>query len=195
MINTLTDMYITILPVIAAGVSNMVFTHTGLYRRYRIPIDGEIVLSDGMRLFGDHKTWIGFFSMILFNAVWQVIFGCLWNLTGLAQRCDYYALHQADVLFSLFAGSVSGAVYMVCELPNSFVKRRLGIKDGKTDSGLKGAVFFVADQIDSITGVAVFIGLISGISPLRTAGYILLGGITHISVNLFLYKIKIRKNI
>jgi hypothetical protein len=43
---------------------------------------------------------------------------------------------------------------MAGELPNSFVKRQLGISPGEAPHGrVSGPVFFVIDRIDSIAGL------------------------------------------
>lgn len=195
MIKVLTDMYITILPVIAAGILNMLFTKTKIYEKYRYPIDGNKVMSDGKRVFGENKTWAGFAGMIIFNALSQLIIGFVYKNTGLDARCDYYNIYDVSVLYCLISGALSGFIYMICELPNSFIKRRTGIKAGKTDSGLKGIIFFIIDQFDSIIGLGILLGILSGISSFKAFGYVLLGGFTHIAVNLVLYRLKIRKNI
>ena len=41
---------------------------------------------------------------------------------------------------------------MIGELPNSFVKRRLGIPRGQTARGWLAGLFYVWDQIDLLTG-------------------------------------------
>jgi hypothetical protein len=49
-------MYITMMPVILAGIFNMIFVKTGFYKKRRTPIDGGHVYRDGKRIFGDNKT-------------------------------------------------------------------------------------------------------------------------------------------
>jgi hypothetical protein len=92
-------------------------------------------------------------------------------------------------------GTVMGVAYMLFELPNSFIKRRLEIPDGKTERGVKGKIFFVIDQLDSMFGVILVLVVVSKISLLQYINYVLLGGLTHICVNLVLYKLKIRRNL
>ena len=84
---------------------------------------------------------------------------------------------------------------MIFELPNSFIKRRLDIIPGKTDKGIKGMIFFLVDQFDSILGVILVLAIVSGISFREYVEYVLLGGFTHVVINLFLYILKIRKNL
>ena len=83
---------------------------------------------------------------------------------------------------------------MICELPNSFIKRRINIMPGKTDKGIKGIIFFVIDQIDSLIGVFFVLMLFNGMSLSRYLLYLFVGALTHISINLLLYGLRIRRN-
>ena len=80
---------------------------------------------------------------------------------------------------------------MFFELPNSFIKRRLDIKPGKTTN----LFFFVFDQIDSLIGVMLVLFFTSDINLWIYLCYVGLGGLTHIVINLILYKLRVRKNL
>lgn len=181
-------MYFSTMPVILGGISNMIFCKTSLYKKYRKPIDRGKVLKDGNRLFGDNKTGIGFFSMIVFTIIYQIVFGYLDTRAGIS---ELYLVHENTLLFNVIVGFLFGFAYMICELPNSFLKRRLGIDAGNTNRG----VLFLLDQIDSMVGIATVILVVSDITYIRALEYVALGGITHIAVNLLLKLFKIRKNI
>lgn len=188
-------MYFTMLPLILAGIANMLFTKTELYRIHRNPIDGGRVMSDRKRIFGNNKTWIGFFSMIFFCIFFQLAFGLFCKFTNLNGHCDVYLVHENTISFNLIFGSLTGFIYMLSELPNSFVKRRLSIQDGKTERGFKGLFFFVFDQIDSLIGVMFLVYLFSNITLVKYVLYVFLGGLTHLVINILLYLIKVRKNV
>lgn len=189
------DMYITMTPLILAGVANMIFTKTEFYRAHRSPIDRGKVLADGKRLFGNNKTWIGFVSMVLFCILFQVGFGFFCNGAGLNAHCDIYQVHRNTWRLNVLFGGLTGLVYMLSELPNSCLKRRLDIRDGKTERGCKGLLFFVVDQIDSLIGVMLLVYWFSDITIGRYFCYVLLGGLTHIMINSLLYLARVRKNI
>lgn len=188
------NMYITMMPLILSGIFNMIFVKSSLYKKYNYPIDNYIVLKDGKRLFGNNKTIIGFISMIVFSICFQVLWGlyCL-NLMKLSN--EWYNIFENTILNNVKIGFYVGFIYMLFELPNSFIKRRLGIQEGKTDIGLKGIIFFIVDQIDSLIGVFIFLKLYSNLNIYQYFEYLLLGGLTHIIINLILYIIKVRKNI
>lgn len=190
---TILKMYITMLPVILAGILNMLFVKTPIYSKIKFPIDGGIKLNDGKRLFGDNKTWAGFAGMVLAGAVSQLIWGfiCL----TIPDMCYIYQKHSNTPLFNLVSGAAMGFAYVLFELPNSFIKRRLNIPCGKTADGLKGKIFFVVDQIDSLFGVGIVFSILYPMPLWQYFLYILLGAFTHIAINLLLYKTKIRKNL
>ena len=183
------------MPLILGGIANMIFTKTNFYRKYKKPIDCNKVLSDNKRLFGDNKTWIGFISMIIFCVMSQVFWGIVCNVFSLNKMNDLYITQNNNFLFNLLYGLLFGFVYMIFELPNSFIKRRLDIADGKTATGLKGIVFFIIDQIDSLIGVMFLIYVFANITFLKYLLYILVGAFTHILINSILYLLKVRKNL
>ena len=189
------DMYITLMPVIIAGVINMIFTKTSVYKKYRYPIDGGKKLRDDKRLFGDNKTWIGFFSMIIFTSLAQAIWGYICNLNLFFGKNYLYNYVENTLLNNFFIGALFGLAYVLCELPNSYIKRRIDIAPGKTVSGLKGSICYLFDQIDSIIGVTLVLCIWCEMTLSQFLLYIFLGGITHIVINLILYGLKIRKNI
>lgn len=186
-------MYITMIPVIIAGILNMLFVKTPLYKRLNRPIDGGGTLRDGKRVFGENKTWAGFFGMIVFGAASQVLWGLV--CTGFPELCPIYSCFGNTPLFNLAAGAAMGFTYVLFELPNSLVKRRLDIPSGKTLRSFKGSVFFVVDQVDSLFGVAGVFAMLFPMTVREYFAYILLGAGTHIAVNSILFATRIRKNI
>lgn len=188
-------MYLTMWPLIAGGIANMLFTKTGLYKKYKTPIDGGRCWKDGQRIFGDNKTWIGFASMIAFCAVFQILCGLLCNQLSWNGMNDLYRKLPNTVGYNALFGSVVGFVYMLCELPNSFLKRRLRIEPGRTGKGPVGILFFLIDQIDSLVGVMLVLLLVANISVAKYFAYVLVGALTHIGVNLLLLITKVRKHL
>lgn len=188
-------MYLTMLPLIFGGIANMIFTKTKIYKKYKYPIDCNKNAWDNKRIFGDNKTCIGFLSMILFCILFQVLIGFLCNSFSINQYNELYLVHKNTIFLNVLFGFLIGFIYMISELPNSFIKRRLDIEPGKTINGIKGIIFFIVDQIDSLIGVMFVLFLFSNFSILKYFGYVTLGAVTHIMINLVLYFTKVRKNI
>lgn len=186
-------LYITMLPLILSGIVNMLFVKTPIYKKYKIPIDCNKNWIDGKRIFGDNKTFIGFISMIVFCIIFQILWGYVGELCQLNSQNDWYLIYSNSIGYNAVSGFLVGLFYMLFELPNSFIKRRINIIPGKTDKGIKGIVFFVIDQIDSLIGVFLVLKLLSGIAWSKYFLYLLVGGLTHITINLMLWLWGIRQ--
>lgn len=196
MMKTILTMYITMMPVILAGISNMVVVKRKWFKKRAKPIDNGKMLKDNKRIFGNNKTWLGFFTMIICSIITHIVWGLICKVfAGMQSMNQLYLYYENTVLYNAIVGAIMGVAYMIFELPNSFIKRRLDIPDGKTERGFKGKLFFVIDQLDSMFGVILVLAVASKISLLQYINYVLLGGLTHICVNLVLYKLRIRRNL
>ena len=106
----------------------------------------------------------------------------------------------ADLSTPLLIGTSSfilalalGLGYCLAELPNSFLKRRLGIREGLTSERHK-TFFIILDQADSAFGCLFAYLLLIPIPWPIFWGTIIFGTIIHLFFNLLLYSLKIRKN-
>lgn len=107
----------------------------------------------GKRIFGDHKTWRGLFIITVFCTLgaWiQAQVQGTGQLPPWLPLCDYGRLWFA-VGLSLGLGATLG------ELPNSFLKRQIGVLPGMRERGIPGGIFFVLDQVDLTVGVWIFL--------------------------------------
>ena len=191
---TIAMMYVSLLSAILAGVMNSVFCHTSLLKVLKIPMDGGKSLGDGNRIFGDNKTWKGFIGYIVLNAVFALITGYIFKLTGIESYSFFYVNNANTPLFNLGAGALVGFFYALFELPNSFLKRRLGIVPGKTLNGFKKWFFVFLDQADSIFGICLVIWFFYPLGIGLYLLYVLVGAGTHIILNMLLYFAGVRKN-
>ena len=191
---TIAMMYVSLLSAILAGVMNSVFCHTSLLKVLKIPMDGGKSLGDGNRIFGDNKTWKGFIGYIVLNAVFALIAGYIFKLTGIESYSFFYVNNANTPLFNLGAGALVGFFYALFELPNSFLKRRLGIVPGKTLNGFKKWFFVFLDQADSIFGICLVIWFFYPLGIGLYLLYVLVGAGTHIILNMLLYFAGVRKN-
>ena len=196
MLNTIAQMYITTLPVILAGILNMICVKQKWFKRIAKPLHRGVKLKDGKRIFGDNKTDLGIFTMIMCSIITHIIWGLICGVWEYGQSINQlYSLNQNKITYNILVGFVMGTAYMLFELPNSLIKRRLEIPDGKTSTGNKGKLFLVIDQIDSLFGVALVLVILSRITIGAYFNYIILGGATHLIFNWLLYKLKIRRNL
>lgn len=83
---------------------------------------------------------------------------------------------------------------MLAELPNSYLKRRLGIPPGTQVSGLRGFVFHVTDQIDVVFGAWLALAYVIPPTWRRIAGSILIMYMGHQLISLTGFWLGMRKN-
>lgn len=193
-LNTLLQMYITLLSAIIAGVINSIWCKSRMLKCLQIPMDGGKNFVDGRRIFGDNKTWKGFAGYLVYNMVCMVLWGAVCGMTGLESYNMFYGNASNTVLTNLWIGFLLGLFYGVFELPNSFMKRRLGITPGKSLSGLKKAFFVFMDQADSVFGCVLVVCIYAPMTIGFYLLYVVVGAVTHILINMLLYACKLRKN-
>jgi len=100
------------------------------------------------RLFGANKTYRGLACVALGTAVGFVLIRP--------------SLLPTEPPGLVLVGLCVGAAAMAAELPNSFLKRRLGIAPGSQASGARGVAFHVLDQVDMVFGAwAVLVWLVT----------------------------------
>jgi hypothetical protein len=181
-----------IFPVIIAGVLHMVVVRLNLFSSLRVPVNAS--------LFGQNKTWRGFFIMILAGmcGMWALAGGLLGTMpspsSSEALSLLFGGLSLKEILPSVLAlGGAIGFAYALFELPNSYLKRRLGIPPGEQAQG-NAWLFIILDRIDSATGCAVVYAL-WGIPWTLAALLIPLGIGVHLAVTIPLYYLGIKEKV
>ncbi len=179
--------------MVLAAVCNMLWVRLPLVRRINRPLDGNRCWTDGRPLLGSHKTWLGFVGMPAWSAVWMVIFSIVNAGLDWASSLDLFSSASWDLPAALVNGAVWGSGYVLAELPNSFVKRRLEIGPGQTASGLVGMAFIFCDQADSVVGCLVSMHYFyrPGLGELFLI--FVLGTAIHYLVNVLLYLLGLKK--
>ena len=188
------SMLLTMSPVVLGCAANVVFAKTAFFRKHKRPIDGGKMLGSEP-VFGENKTWIGFAAYIVFCAAAHVLVGLLCRAFGIDSWNQMYSLHRNTVPYNLFAGVLFGFAYALFELPNSFLKRRFHVPSGGHAKGLAGVFFFILDQIDSLVGCAIVIGILTDAGFWKLVQYVLLGAIVHVLTNLLLMAAHARKSL
>lgn len=107
----------------------------------------------GKRIFGDHKTFRAPLIYVVFCTLGTMSQAWLQGRGYLPQwlfLVDYEA-------YGFLVGILLGFGMALGELPNSFLKRQLGVAPGKGKGGLLGVAFFLLDQVDLAIGIWVFL--------------------------------------
>ena len=189
------SLYITMFPVILAGVFNMLLLRIPFLKSRCRPIDSGKNWTDGKRIFGDSKSVLGFILMTVLAGILEIFWGFLLQGLGQNKRSLLYLYFENTPAFNFLIGMLFGFLYMLFELPNSFIKRRLSVsaaEQGDRRRGLK-LFFFILDQIDSMFGIMLCLGVLVHLRPAQTVFVIFLGGLTHVLVNCLLILFRVRK--
>ncbi len=183
-----------LLPVILGGVCNMLYVRLPWVRRWNAPMDGGRRAKDGERLLGDHKTWQGFGGMIVLTALWMTFFVFIDHHFDWAHRLAVVNYrHWIFPQQALFNGAIWGLGYVLFELPNSYIKRRIHIPPGKNARGGIGLLFLFLDQADSVAGciVSMLAFFRPGWTEILTI--FVMGVGIHYIVNIFLFLVGLKK--
>jgi CDP-diglyceride synthetase len=139
-----------ITPVLVAGIGQVAILRTGLLPRLAVPLDFGLHWR-GQPVFGPRKTWRGVIIMT--------------TLSALTARAQAMAARRSRRLRAIcpfdyrqvnpwLLGGTLGLGYCIAELPNSFVKRRLGIAPAHTSQRLAWLQYLI-DQSDSVAGCLI----------------------------------------
>lgn len=119
-----------------AGILESLLWRTSLFNFCNYPIQPQ--------WFGENKKWRGLITLPLTHLLSVYLF----------QALDTQFLHVSDPIISfasldcLSYGLLTGLVFNLSELPNSFIKRRLSIPSGDESN----VFFYFMDHIDSTYG-------------------------------------------
>jgi CDP-2,3-bis-(O-geranylgeranyl)-sn-glycerol synthase len=139
-----------ILAFVLAGVLHSLWLNNRYSQALAIPLDGGRMFR-GRPILGKNKTLRGFVVMIPATAL---AFAAGAILVSLPKGVRPATLWQLTPVGYAALGGWAGFGFMAGELPNSFVKRQLGILPGQAPaSSFTRAICFTIDHIDSIVGM------------------------------------------
>lgn len=159
------------LPVLGAVVLHAPVLRFDLLQPLKRPISA--------RLFGANKTWRG--ALVMFTGVFFAT-GVFWGWMPDSLQDESW----------LVVGALIGLGTVAGELPNSFLKRRLGIAPGERRLTRIGVTLIVYDQADFVPAIAVCL-LPVWTMPLDTLalGFVAVAAV-HFAVNVIGYWIGAR---
>ncbi|MDM8563569.1 CDP-archaeol synthase [Candidatus Marithioploca araucensis] len=142
-----TALFLT-LPIVVGGTLHMVFDTKQWLNVLAVPVQE--------RWFGANKTWRGFIVMPLVTipGVWLIQL-----IEPLVQNGLLVSLQESS---TVILGLALGLGYVLLELPNSFIKRRLGAVPGENPEQCRYC-FILFDQLDSGIGFTLAYYLLSDI--------------------------------
>jgi CDP-diglyceride synthetase len=179
---TIYNTVLIILPVLISGVVHSWVIKNKLWPRLFIPLDGNLSFR-GRRIFGDNKTIRGTLIMVFATALTTGVTYFFIPPTWLNTLSPYHRLPKAFIF-----GFVIGIGYILGELPNSFIKRQIGIPPGKQITGFLGNLLSITDQADSVVGVCVLLILFYKLPFNLISSILIFGTTTHIIFDIILHR-------
>ncbi len=122
-----------LIPLVISNVLHMVIVRRNALARWQVPIS--------RRWFGQNKTLRGFIVLPTLNAAATLLLLPLMPELGLAEAAGH--------------GTMTGLIYLLAELPTSFVKRRLGIPPGGRPQRYR-LLCTLLDKSDSLIGILLY---------------------------------------
>lgn len=178
-----------ILAFVTAGFVQTFWLRSQFSKRFQRPIDGGRTFR-GVRIFGDNKTWRGFIAIVPGVGIAFVLFRILF--AAIPHRV-LEQLWPLSVLQFGILGCLVGIGFMLGELPNSFVKRRLGVPPGEAPERSNARwICFLFDRFDSILGGMLVLALVVPVPTLTWCYIFLFGPIIHLGFNVLLFQLGVK---
>lgn len=169
----------TLLPLVITNIAHMILVKRNAWSNLAIPIHKTAL--------GANKTWRGIVFVSTVNAVLFLLINYLGGVL-----ISFF--HQEQNLVQLlFLGWIYGMAYVLFELPNSFIKRRMGVEPGAAALRLKW-FFTLLDKTDSAFGVSLVFYVLHDFSLKDAFVFFLIASGLHFLFSWILYLRKIKKS-
>ena len=183
-----------LIPLIVSNVLHMVMVKKNGLTSLCIPLNST--------LFGPNKTLRGFLFVPFVNGILYLVVNWPsgWLLSGLSP--EYYLQQEINIgvinflnllLMQVSIGAVYGLFYMLFELPNSWIKRRMGIASGESSTRFRW-FFTLLDKTDSAIGVSLFFGFLNDFNIEMMLQFFICASSLHFGISGLLVLSKIKKS-
>jgi len=156
-------------PVIFAALLHGIVMKYEFIHWLKKPMDMGVTFR-GKPLFGSNKTWRGFIVCTIGTVFFSFFIKFLYLNYAYFKNISIVDFHQVH---PLHFGLALGVGMILGELPNSFLKRRIGIGSGKQGSGFTGILFRIFDQIDLLLGIWFLLIFVPGFSVAKNTDVLL----------------------
>jgi CDP-2,3-bis-(O-geranylgeranyl)-sn-glycerol synthase len=172
------------LPVGGAWIAHAPVLRWDLLAGLNLPMDGGRTLR-GRRLFGDNKTWRG--ALVMSSGVFAATLG-LYRSAWYRERLPAGIREISPPLLAalLAIGTVGG------ELPNSLMKRQLGVAPGGQRTSVGGVALSLLDQGDFVFAIWLLLAPLWRMSPRQALDAFATVAVIHSGVNVAGYAIGAR---
>jgi len=178
-----------ILAFMLAGILHSLWLHNRLSQVLAIPLDGGRMFR-GRPILGENKTLRGF---VMIPAA-ALAFAAVAAIISIPQGVPPPTLWQLTPAGYAALGTWAGFGFMAAELPNSFVKRQLGILPGQAPaSGLTRAICFTIDHLDSIIGMLAAVTVAVHTPWMTWLWVLILGPSIHLLFSWWLFRLGVKR--
>lgn len=174
------------IPVLGAALAHAPVLTFDMLKELKRPLDGGRSWR-GRRLFGDNKTWRGALMMTIGPLLATVV---LSRFSGYWDHVPVEARDAGPVLVGLLVGL--GTV--IGELPNSFLKRQMGVAPGTQRRDATGIALTIYDQADLVLGIWLLLLPVIVLSPAVVAVAFAAVTLVHLVVNVIGHAIGARSS-
>jgi hypothetical protein len=193
-----------LIPLIVSNVLHMVLVKKNGLTSLCIPLNST--------LFGPNKTLRGFLFVPFINGILYLVVNWPggWLLSGLSPESylqqeinighdPTYQSFSSNInflnllLMQASIGAVYGLFYMLFELPNSWIKRRMGIASGESSTRFRW-FFTLLDKTDSAIGVSLFFGFLNDFNIEMMLQFFICASSLHFGISGLLVLSKIKKS-
>ena len=113
-------------------------------------------------------------------------------MTSFVEKAFSPGILGYDAVNLVYFSIILGLAYCCGELPNSFIKRRMGIPPGETSNRYK-KTFIAIDHLDSSVPCLLVMSYFLNLSILESLSFLVAAIFIHFLVNYLLYMVGIRK--
>lgn len=172
-----------------AGALHVLWLRSSLSRRFAWPVDGGLSFR-GRRLFGDNKRVCGFMVLPPAAAMTFLLLGVLRESLPGALGEGLWPLSAWEYAG---LGFLCGLAFMLAELPNSFLKRQLGVAPGQApEQAWLRVPILLLDRFDSVLGVLLMLSLLVPVSAATWLWVLVLGPGVHAVFSIVMHRIGIK---
>jgi CDP-archaeol synthase len=176
-----------VLPVVLGGLGHVAVLKTNLLSSLTVPIDNGARWR-GRPVFGANKTWRG---VVLMTGLTALASGAQVAVARNNRWSSALDVLESARVNAWLGGAACGLTYCLAELPNSFIKRQLGIAPG--GHAIRAArVQYVVDQADSVAGCLVALRLLYRARARDLLSAFGLGLTIHIAIDQLIYAIGVK---
>lgn len=168
--NILQHILIVVAPLVLTNTLHMLLVKHLWMNFLNVPISDH--------LFGKNKTWRGFVFLMVVNALLVFITVQLFSIP----------IENPALL-----GAILGFTYLLFELPNSFMKRKLGVGPGEKHQQYR-YFFSLVDKSDSAFGLSLVYFLLGYVDWKMAILLFFICSATHIVSSLILVVLKIKSS-